>query len=121
MITVKIKNNSTAWNKYLRIRVNDVVVIDGNYFQNTSGINSNPLEDNADWNYIGTEKSFKNNKLFTISKGNGNVLETIQAGDIVCGMLDDNSTFIPFGKYIGDVNGGGVQNVQNYITNPISF
>ena len=119
-ITTKIKNNSTTWNANLRPRVGDVVDLQGNFFQNVSGINSDPNL-GVDWLFTGSTITLNQGNLKIISKGVFNFFPNIQVGDIVCGMLDDNITFIPFGKYLGDNNLGGIQNVLNYTTDPLEF
>lgn len=118
----KIKNNTIVWNQYLRPRVGDVVIYNGNYFQNTSGFNSVPQNNNlSGWVYVGSENPIFQSNLKIISKGFGNSSQIIEERDIVCGMLDDLVTFIPFGKYKGDINGNRTQNIENYSTNPIEF
>lgn len=55
MITAKTKKLAVVWTEVLRLRVNDVVVQEGIYYQNTSGINSDPATDVDfdNWNVIG--------------------------------------------------------------------
>jgi hypothetical protein len=121
-ITTKIKNDSTVWFSDLRPRVGDVVSHQGNYFQNTTGINKVPQVGVINgWIFIGSENPINQVNLKIISKGPGNIQQGIQPGDIVCGMLDDNVTFIPFGKYLGNNEPGDFQNVENYSTNPLEF
>ena len=120
--TTKVKNNQTNWHKKFRPRVGDVVLANGNFFQNTSGINSNPqIGPQKDWVYIGTLNTFRQSNLNIASKKPGNVGMKIEVGDIVYGMLDDASTFIAFGRYLGNLNGNGYQNINNYQVNPINF
>lgn len=121
--TTKVKNNQTNWYKYFRPRVGDVVVYQGNYFQNTSGRNDGEpqIGPQKDWIYIGTYQTVKQSQLMIVSKKPGNIGNEIEPGDLVCGMLDDNTTCIAFGRYMGDINGNALQNVNNYECNPINF
>lgn len=121
-LIVKIKNKTRNWDKLDRPRVGEVVDRNGNYFQNISGINSEPQTGlNKDWVFVGSITPIKRNNLNIASKGPGNMSENIEIGDIVYGLLDDGVTFIPFGRYLGDVNGDDLQNVDNYKVNPLEF
>lgn len=42
----KLKNKSTSWSAQLRPRVMDVVLFNGSYYQNTSGMNASPTDTN---------------------------------------------------------------------------
>lgn len=121
-IAVKIKNSSTNWNENLRPRVGQVVQHNGNYFQNTNGRNHIPQigEDNG-WVYIGLVNPINQTNLKIISKAEGNTGPNIENGDVACGLLDDGITFIPFGVYLGNINGNEYQNIENWKTNPIQF
>lgn len=47
-LSAKLKNKSTAWSALLKVRVLDVVLNSGNYYQNVSGING-ALTDTSHW------------------------------------------------------------------------
>jgi len=121
-LIVRIKNKTRNWDKLDRPRVGEVVDRNGNYFQNISGMNSEPQTGlNKDWVFVGSITPIKRNNLNIASKGIGNINENIEPGDIVYGLLDDRVTFIPFGCYLGNLNGNNVQNVDNYKVNPLEF
>lgn len=117
MIQVKAKNFTIVWNSFLKLRVNNVVIYNDCYFQNVTGMNSEPNTGTRDWIHIGSVNSIEFSNLKIASKGLGNQSKEAEPNDILFGLLDDGTTFIPFGKYLG----GGLQNVDNYITNPIEF
>lgn len=45
------------------------------------------------------------------------IIETPQANQIVCGLLADGVTFIPFGQFLG----GDVEDPANYNSSPMTF
>lgn len=121
-VAVKIKNSSVEWSKLLRPRVGDTVLYNGNYFQNTSGINRIPqIGTENGWTHIGSVLPINQSNLKIISKGIGNYGPNIETGDIACGLLDDGVTFIAFGRYLGNINGNEYQNVNNWQVNAIDF
>ena len=44
----KLVNSNQVWNEKRRYKISEVVSINGNIYQNTTGINSNPML-NVDW------------------------------------------------------------------------
>lgn len=119
-IIVKFKSNPVAYNENRRIRVNQTVIYEGKYFQSKTGVNSIPQED-GNWMFLGLVNAPLFGNLKIASKGAGNTGSGIEAGDIVYGMLDDGTNFIPFGKYLGPIQVGNEQNIDNYETSVINF
>lgn len=92
-ISLKLKNNSSPWSINLRPKVNEVVSLNGNYFQNTTGKNSNPDSVQTDWTFVGKEE--KTSKTFIkygkriVFKAAGNPNESIQEiGDFCQGFVE---------------------------------
>lgn len=99
------------WHAKRRYAIGSTVNKDGVSFQNSTGANGVPGISN-DWTTLNTLGNLK-----IASKGVGNINSYIETNDIVYGLLDDNSTFIPFGKYLG----GDLQNIASYNTSPFTF
>lgn len=115
-IVVKLKANPIFWNSRLRIRAGQSVVLDGKYFQNRTGRNTHP-ETTNDWTFIGTVEFQTSGNLKIAAKLPGNTGSFIEVGDIVFGLLNNGTTFIPFGQYLG----GDLQTESSYDCSPIEF
>jgi len=92
-VTSKLKNNSSPWSINLRPKVNDVVSIGGNYFQNTSGKNSDPTSVQTDWTFVGKEDSlpktfvkYGQRIVFKIEANTNNSLQEV--GDFCQGFVE---------------------------------
>ena len=91
-ITSKLKNNSSPWSVNLRPKVNDVVSVEGNYFQNTTGRNSDPDSVQTDWTFVGKEDKTKmivkygERIVFKISTNLNNSIQEV--GDFCQGFVE---------------------------------
>lgn len=54
---VQLKSQVATWNSKLRYRVKQVVEYNSGYWQNTTGINSEPIVNSPNWINVGTTSS----------------------------------------------------------------
>jgi len=113
-----IKTTGDPWASYKRYKVNEVVMHNGVSYQNTTGINTEPISGSVNWyspDFI-TDSDLPfiivNNNLFRLIKNpvNNNPVnkKTVELNDFIDNGYYDDSVLIIRAKYnTGDINDFG--------------
>ena len=98
MLKTKTTVQEKPWTLNLRTRVGDAVTHDSNTWVNITGKNSEPGV-GTDWEVVLVPNYFFSFGTLSFYKANGNILNSLEAGDTVIGQLN-NSLFLTRGVYV---------------------
>jgi hypothetical protein len=104
------------WQVNLRVRVGQSVTLGTSTWSNITGINSKPQNQNVDWDLVSVRQQtvLVNGNLMILRKKPGNVLDELQAGDMVGdGWFNADRYWVQATYVTGDVDASSSYDIIN--------